>query len=160
MARGPVRRRKAGGFDIELRPEERQLLVTLAQDLRSSLTAGSPASDPSLQRLFPPAYPEELLMNLDYERTAGESLLAGRLRALDLLARTAEADVVSDDELDAWMRSINDIRLVLGSRIGVTEDEPPTEAQTDPETRAVWQTYGYLSWLLESLIEAMSDTNP
>jgi hypothetical protein len=157
VADAPVRRRKKGGFDVQLDPDERELLATLAGDLRSQLVSGSPSSDPSLQRLFPPAYPDEMLMNLDFERTAGETVLTGRLAALDVLARTARADVVSDEELDAWMRSINDIRLVLGSRIGISDDEPPPGAESDPAVRSVWHTYGYLSLMLERLMETVAD---
>ena len=50
-----IRRRADGTFGWKLTKNEREVLTHLAKDFRALLTAETPSSDPSLQRLFPPA---------------------------------------------------------------------------------------------------------
>jgi hypothetical protein len=137
-----------GGVLLRLSPEERSLLANLAWELRS-LLAGE-AADPSLRRLFPPAYEDEEDERA-YRELAGGELLDGRREALELLAETAARDRLSPDEADAWLRALNDLRLVLGTRLDVQEGALQDEPQT-PELAI----YGYLSWLQEQLVEALS----
>jgi hypothetical protein len=138
-----------GAILVRLSAEERSLLVELARELRLQL--GGEAGDPSLRRLFPPAYEDEEDERV-YRELAGGELLEGRREALDLLAATAERDRLSAQEADAWLRALNDLRLVLGTRLDVQEgtllDEPRT-----PELAV----YGYLSWLQELLVAALSE---
>lgn len=122
--------------------------MMLAEDLRAQLD-GSPG-DPSFRRLFPPAYEDESDERA-YRELAGDDLLDGRRRALELLAATAQSDQLSAEEADAWLRALNDLRLVLGTRLDVQEGTLLDEPQT-PELAI----YGYLSWLQEQLVAALS----
>jgi hypothetical protein len=133
---------------LRLSQEERALLVGLAAELRSQLGGGP--SDPSLRRLFPPAY-EDDHDEQAYRELAGGELLDGRRQALDLLAATARSDRLSAEEADAWLRALNDLRLVLGTRLDVQEGTLLDSPQT-PELAV----YGYLSWLQEQLVAALS----
>jgi hypothetical protein len=137
-----------GGVLLRLSPEERSLLAMLAAELRQQLSGE--ASDPSFRRLFPPAYEDEEDEHA-YRDLAGDDLLNGRRVALELLEATAESDRLTAEEADAWLRALNDLRLVLGTRLDVQEgtllDEPRT-----PELAI----YGYLSWLQEQLVAALS----
>jgi hypothetical protein len=137
-----------GGVLLRLSPEERALLVGLATELRSQLDAGT--DDASFKRLFPPAY-EDDQDEQAYRELAGDELLNGRRRALELLAETARADRLSAEEADAWLRALNDLRLVLGTRLDVEEGTLLDDPQT-PELAV----YGYLSWLQEQLVAALS----
>jgi hypothetical protein len=141
-----------GAVLVRLSPEERSLLLGLAAELRSLLEGAS--GDPSLRRLFPPAYEDEQDERAYRDLTGGE-LLDGRREALELLAATAEKDRLSAEEADAWLRALNDLRLVLGTRLDVQEgtllDDPRT-----PELAI----YGYLSWLQEQLVAALSSGFP
>ena len=142
------RRASGGEIEVTLSVEERALLVELAHELRAELDGST--DDPSLRRLFPPAYEDERDERA-YRELAGDELLEGRRAALDLLAATAGSERLSGDEPDAWLRAVNDLRLVLGTRLDVQEgtllDEPRT-----PELAV----YGYLSWLQEQLVAALS----
>jgi hypothetical protein len=137
-----------GGVRLRLTPQERALLVGLAAELRSQLE-GKP-NDPSLRRLFPAAYEDEQDEQA-YRELAGGELLDGRRQALDLLAATARSDRLSAEEADAWLRALNDLRLVLGTRLDVQEGTLLDNPQT-PELAA----YGYLSWLQEQLVAVLS----
>jgi hypothetical protein len=44
--------------------------------------------------------------------------------------RTIDGQVMDRDELEAWMRALNGVRLALGTRLDVSEDD---EATFDPE---------------------------
>ena len=70
-----IRRRDDGTFGWKLTKNEREVLTHLAKDFRALLTAETPSSDPSLQRLFPPARTDDPVEELEYERKVGDSLL-------------------------------------------------------------------------------------
>src|SRR6266513_4411409 len=128
----------------------------VAKDFRALPATETPSSDPSLQRLFPPARTDDPVEELEYERKVGDSLLATKLEQLTTLERCAASRVLSEEDLLACMRAVNDLRLVLGTRLDVQEDSDPSDFAADPERRSTFELYAYLSWLLESLIEAMS----
>jgi hypothetical protein len=143
-----------GSVDVALPEETRDVLRGLAASFRMLLTERTPSSDPSLQRLFPPAYPDEPLRNLDYERLVAGDLLSDRLGAIDLLERTAGSSRLSSDEAMAWMRVFNDMRLVFGTRLDVTE-ETDAEDFSDAEGRQTFELYMHLGWFVSALVDAL-----
>jgi uncharacterized protein DUF2017 len=142
-----------GGVELRLSREERTLLVGLAAELRSLLEGET--GDPSLRRLFPPAYDDEQDEDA-YRALMGAELLDGRREALELLARSAEQERLSAGEADAWLRALNDLRLVLGTRLDVQEDTLLDELRPDDERATGLAIYGYLSWLQEQLVAALA----
>jgi hypothetical protein len=150
-------RRANGGFEVALDDELRGALEHLADEFLELLVAETPSSDASLQRLFPPAHPDDMLENLDYERVAGAGLLDGKLAAHATLRRTARADRLTEDELLTWMTAINDMRLVIGTRIDVQEESDPGDFADDPEREGSFQLYVYLTWLLEAIVESLGE---
>jgi len=152
-----VARRADGHFDLDLPPEERTLLRSLPASMRLALTEGTPADDPGLARLNPKAYPGDDEFEAEYRDLIGNELDAGRLAALDTLEATADAPTLDENQMQAWMRAINDTRLLLGTRLAVTEDHAGREVPDDhPDAQAI-AVYDYLSWLEEQLVEAVSE---
>jgi hypothetical protein len=148
-----MERAAGGGVELRLGNEERALLMGLAAELRALLD-GEP-DDPSLRRLFPPAYDDEA-DERGYRELTADSLLDGRREALELLSRTADRQRLTAEEADAWLRALNDLRLVLGTRLDVREDTFADEPDlSDPRGQAL-AVYGYLSWLQEQLVHALS----
>jgi hypothetical protein len=123
-------------------------LAAVASDLRAQLE--DEFDDPSFRRLFPPAY-DDAEHEKAYRNLAGDELLDGRREALELLAATARNDYLSPEEADAWLRALNDLRLVLGTRLDVQEDTLIDRPQS-PELAL----YGYLSWVQEQLVAALT----
>ena len=158
--REPFARTRKGDFRLDLEPHERETLAHLAREFRGLLTARTPSSDPSLQRLFPPAYPDDPLQNFDYERVAGADLLSGRLDGLDTVERTAGAERLREDEVLTWMRVLNDIRLVMGSRLDITEETSFEDFEDDEEAAVAFELYAYLTWLVDTAVEALGDPAP
>jgi hypothetical protein len=151
----PIRRTRAGDFRLSLSEGERQLLRSLPGEL-AFLLENDP-DDPSLRRLFPPAYEDDAEGEAEYERLMQEELRAGRRQALGVLEATADRDRLSEDELEAWLGALNDLRLVLGTRLGVTEDL--YEQELDPRHSQAHEhaVYAYLTWLQGHVVEAVDE---
>jgi len=80
----------------------------------------------------------------------------GRRRALDTLERTLDADELTAEDADAWLRVLNDLRLILGTRLDVTEDTTLAELDPNDPNAHQYAVYAYLSWLQEQLVAALS----
>jgi hypothetical protein len=144
-----------GGVKLRLSRDERRLLVSLAGELRSLLD-DEPGRDPSLRRLFPPAYDDDADERAYRDLMEGE-LLNGRREALDLLVRTADQKRLTPEEAEAWLRALNDLRLVLGTRLDVQENTLLDQLRPDDPRAQGLAIYGYLSWIQEQLVAALSE---
>jgi hypothetical protein len=140
-------------FRIRLPDEERQLLASLVPQLRQLLETD--LSDPSLKRLFPTAYAEDPELEEEYRELTRDDLVESRRQTLETVAATATADEVDEEQLLGWMGAVNDLRLVLGTRLDVSED---TDFDVDPEHPDApgLAVYGYLGYLLEEIVAALS----
>ncbi len=149
----PVKRTRSGQYEIRLSPDERALLRGLAPRMREVLTDDG---DPVRERLFPAAYPDDEDRQTEYRLLVHDELLASHLGALAVLEETADAERLDEDQLLAWMRALNDVRLVLGTRLDVTEegDERPSSPR-DPRMSA-FAVYDYLTYLQGEIIDALS----
>lgn len=154
MLRRLVRPRN-DGFALGLDARELDVLRQALGELRALLIAENPASDPGVARLFPPAYPDDLLQNLDFERTAGNGLLAQRLAGLDDAESALAAPIVSEEQLMALMRSANDLRLIYGIRLEITESTSRGDIVGD-EARGTFDLYAWLGWLVDDIVTALS----
>ena len=80
-------------------------------DLRAAAAAahvGEPLERSGDDAPVPPALPEDdVLGNLEWEQQHGDELLLGKLEALDVVERTIDRHELSDDELLAWLGSLN-----------------------------------------------------
>ncbi len=137
-------------FDLHLSPEEQDLLARLGDQLRDLLLQGD--SD-ALVRLFPPAYTQDEEKEAEFRKLMRDDLLAGKLNAIEVVEQTAAAQSVTAEQLHAWMTAINDLRLVLGTVLDVTEDMDDVPAN-DPRAEQ-FALYGYLSSLLAEIVEAL-----
>jgi hypothetical protein len=151
-----VTRRPDGRFGLELTVEERELLRSLPGSMRSALADGTPADDPALARLNPKAYPDEDEREAEYRELVDDELNAGRLAAFATLERTADEESLDEDELLAWLRAINDTRLLLGTRLNVTEDPGEHDVADDHPDAPRFAVYDYLSWLEEQVVAALA----
>jgi hypothetical protein len=150
-----VKRSRKGGFDLRLPESERQLVTSLVGQLRRVLTGDDVAADPGMRRLFPSAYADDAARDAEYREMVHDDLLAARLGALDVVEATVGASNVDEAQLLAWMGAINDLRLVLGTRLDVSEETAFDADPEDPDAPAL-AVYQYLSFLLESIVDALS----
>ncbi len=151
MFRSPIKRRPDGSYRFAISADERRLVASVVGQLRDLLLA----DDPSLVRLFPPLYGDDDERNAGYAALAGSELVDRRLGSIDVVLDTIEADSLTQDELESWMRSINDVRLALGTILDVDESERPS-ADPDETASANLAVYQYLGALLEMTVRALS----
>jgi Domain of unknown function (DUF2017) len=146
----PVRRDRKGRFVVSMSEPERDLIAALPGQLVELL---ADPDEPSLQRLFPPAYaqPEDAERQADYARLMREDLLHRHEEALATMAATAHATELTEEEMLGWLHSLNSLRLVLGTRLDVSEDDDPMADMT-PER----QLYYLLGYWQESVIAALA----
>lgn len=151
-----VRRTRKGEFEIRLPTEERELLRGLPGQLREALDEADPASDPAVARLFPSAYPDDDERDREFRRLMQDELTTGRLEALAALENGADAERLDEAQVMAWARAINDIRLFLGTRLDVSEDDASRNVPDDDPRAPGLAVYHYLSWLQEQIVDALA----
>jgi hypothetical protein len=148
-------RRTRKGIEVSLPDEERELLRELGGQLRDLLLADR---DPNLRRLYPAAHADDARLDSEYQSMVHGTLVEGRLSALDTMDATLDAKVLTEDQLGCWMGAVNDLRLVLGTRLDVSEDEHDFDpAAPDAAARAI---YHYLGWVLEEIVSVMAEGLP
>ena len=148
-----IQRGASGSVQLRLPGQERELLRGVCAEVRFLLD--DDPDDPDLRRLFPPGHadPERAA---EYQLLVREELLEGRARALAIVERTADRTTLDANEANAWLTALNDARLVLGTRLGVTEElDLARIGDNDPRARELG-VYAYLTWLQEQLIEALA----
>jgi hypothetical protein len=152
---GPIKRTRRGDFELRLDPKERDILRALPDQLRSLIENEDPTSDPAMARLYPPAYEDDPIRNLEYERFAGDDLTAQRLSSIHAMEGSMDADRLTEAQLLSWLSVLNDLRLVLGTRLEITEETTEDDfAQDDPRTSA-FALYSYLTWMVDAIVRAL-----
>jgi hypothetical protein len=112
--------------------------------------------DPALVRLFPPGYASDPESDAQYRDMVKGDLTAERLAGLQTLERTLGSTSLDEEELGSWLSAINDMRLVLGTRLDVTEEINERGLRPGDDRASQFEVYGYLTWLESQLVEAMA----
>jgi hypothetical protein len=151
-------RNNDGSIVLRLAAEEAEVVRRLVQEMHALLRQGHRSGDVAVGRLFPDAYESEEDAAA-FRDLVGDELLQERIRGLDQLERTlgASGDIdvaLSPDDVDVWLRTINDIRLTIGTRLEVDETKMAAELdERDPEAPALAVLH-WLGWLQESFLES------
>lgn len=155
---------------IELLRDGESTPHAAADPLEAMLTVDGPReapADPALLRLLPNAHLDDEEAAAEFRRYTERSLRESKVGDATVVLETIGR--VEDDEVDdlefvlepaqarAWMRCLTALRLTLAERLGVTaEDEDYWEALDEDDERVpVYEIYGWLGYLLESLIDAV-----
>ncbi len=143
-----------GALRLRLRAEERDLLRRLPGQLKELLSDAP--DDPALRRLFPPAYSDDLEREAEYRELMADELRSRHLAALAVLEETVDADRLTAEQAAGWLAALNDLRLVLGTRLDVSEDMLGDDVDPDHPDAPALALYGYLSWLQDQVVEALA----
>jgi hypothetical protein len=154
----PIKRTRAGDFRVQLSVDERDLLRRLTGELEELLA--SERQDPSLRRLHPRAYEDDEQGESEFRSLMGTELHTQRLENLRVLEETAERERLDADELESWLIALNDLRLVLGTRLDVSEDAFASGFDTSAPRAYELAVYAFLTWLQESAVAATTSTLP
>jgi hypothetical protein len=142
-----------GTFRLRWTPADRELVRTLAGELQAALDG----DDDALVRLFPPAYGTDEVRSREYAALARDELITSRRAALATVESAMGRDEVDADELHALMRAVNDLRLVLGTQLDVSEDDVRRRRFDDADA-ARWAAYERLTRILGQIVTALSGT--
>jgi hypothetical protein len=168
------------GVRIRLEAEEAALVRALMEQLLELLGDGPDAGDelaavgitekatkpedPVLARLFPDAYREDGEAAGEFRRYTEMGLRDGKREAANtVLASLGEVTpegaeaVLDQDQAQAWLRALNDVRLALGTRLEITEEWYEEAARLDPRDprTAMFAAYDWLTMMQESLVRAI-----
>jgi len=148
----PQFQRKGDSVQLRLDAHERLLLGDLLDELEHLL---DDPDDPELRRLFPPAYSEPA-DDEQYRSLVRDQLVSGREKAVATVRRTLAGETLDLEQADQWLRALNDLRLMLGTRWDVSEQLDYGELDLNQPRGRELAVYGYLSWLQEQLVEALA----
>ncbi|MCT7353898.1 DUF2017 domain-containing protein [Streptomyces sp. 15-116A] len=139
-----------------------------------------PPADPVLRRLFPDAYcdpegapspkaaEEQQAYSAEFRRYTENDLRAGKrenalavIRSLDALTSAGEGGAVlklSPEESRRWLGALNDLRLAIGSRLHI-DDEDDTDVlyrlPDDDPRKPMVMAYLWLGGLQETLVSTL-----
>ena len=136
----------------------------LPMDLAAILATDGPLAppeDPVLARLLPDAYGDDPESAGEFRRYTEPGLRSGKVAAAQTVLATLPAAGgrvrLSTGDAEAWLRSLNDVRLALGVVLGITEDYEREFASTEPgdPREAYLHVYDFLTFLQETLVRAL-----
>jgi hypothetical protein len=138
-------------------PEQQDPLAAMVGLLDTGTSR--PPDDAALHRLFPDGYadPEEAE---EFRRFTERELRTGKQqsaqRTLETLAtRDAKGRVeLTPQQARDWLRSLNDLRLVLATRLGIEDDDDAWPDEGDPRTPSLL-AYHWLTHVQGTLVEAV-----
>ena len=155
----PFRRR---GSDVVARldPAEAGIVGLLLDQLEQLLAdEDDVGDDPVLARLFPDGHRGDPELAADYRDMTESALRSGKADDVATVRATLPAaggDVRLDpDQAGAWLRATNDLRLALGTRLGVSADTEPPEDPAGEEGSQL-TVYYWLTAVQGSLIDALA----
>jgi len=129
------------------------VLRGLPSQMRDAMELGD--ADPAVARLNPSACPDDEQVDQEYRELMGNQLNEGRLEALATLEDSVDEARLDEEQAMAWMRAINDLRLLLGTRLDVSEDPADRRVPDDDPRASAFALYDYLSLLTQELVEAL-----
>jgi hypothetical protein len=153
---------RARGADVvaRLEPAEATVVGLLLDQLEQLLAADAEdvGDDPVLARLLPDGHRGDPEIAADYRELTESALRSGKADDLAVVRATLPADGgdvrLDADQAGAWLRSTNDLRLALGTRLDIREDtEPPEEITGDEDQQLA--VYYWLTAVQGSLVDAL-----
>jgi hypothetical protein len=151
-----------GDVVARLDPAEAGIVGLLLDQLEQLLAADADdvAGDPVMARLLPDGHRSDPELAADYRELTESSLRSGKTDDLAIVRATLPeggGEIRLDrDQAAAWLRTSNDLRLALGTRLDITEDtEPPDEIADEQDQQLA--VYYWLTSLQGSLVDALAD---
>ena len=148
-------RRRGDRLEAGLDATESAVLTMLVDQLEQVLTGGEGVEDPVVARLFPAGHATDPELAGDYRDLTESALREGKADDLALVRATIPTDGgtvrLDVDQARSWLRTTNDLRLALGTRLGIAADGAPTD--TDEAQLSV---YHWLTAVQGSLVDVLA----
>src|SRR5207253_10091174 len=118
---------RRGTLRLQLDAVERSVLAAMLSDLAAALEPGAlDADDPVRVRLYPDGYVDDVEAAAEFRALTEESLgteRAARIQECLTQLQTGEDIVVDRDAGARWITALNDLRLAVGTRLGIEDEE-------------------------------------
>jgi hypothetical protein len=146
------------------RVEAHDEIAALEALLHASPAGQTPAApeDPVLARLLPDGYRDDPDAASEFRKYTEPALRSAKQQlaqqVLDTLPDAGGRIHLTQEQAMAWLKALNDVRLALGIRLGVTEDfeeQWRRLTQDDPQW-AAFEVYAWLGAVQESLVQALA----
>jgi hypothetical protein len=154
-------RRKGDEYVARLDRAEVGIVGLLLDQLEQLLTGEEDdvEDDEVLGRLLPPGHRGDPRLAADFRELTRASLVAGKADDLATVRATLPTDGgplrLDADQATAWLRTTNDLRLALGTRLGISADsEPPEELASEADQQLA--VYYWLTAVQGSLVDALA----
>jgi Domain of unknown function (DUF2017) len=151
------------GRDVVARLDaaESGVLALLLDQLEQLLTADTDdvGDDPVIERLLPDGHCSDPEIAAEYREMTESSLRGGKADDLATVRATLPdggGEVrLHPEQAAAWLRTTNDLRLALGTRLEITEDTEPPDDVTGEEGQQL-AVYYWLTAVQGSLVDALA----
>ena len=155
---------RGGVYDARDARDARDDPSAVLDDLERIFEEDTPETpeDPVLARLLPDAYQDDPEAAGEFRKYTESSLREAKKyfaqTLLDTLPPNGGRIKLTGDQARDWLRALNDIRLMFGVRLEVTEDFEDQLAALSPEDPkvAAFEVYGWLGAVQESLVQALA----
>ena len=120
--------------------------------------ADKPPDDPVLARLLPDGYRDDPEAAGEFRKYTEPALRSAKHQAAqDTLPEAGGRIQLTRDQASSWLKALNDVRLALGVRLGVTEEfeEQWGRLKPDDPQWSAFEVYAWLGAVQESLVQAM-----
>ena len=123
----------------------------------------SPPEDVVLQRLLPDAYKSDDQASAEFRRFTERGLREGKVsdarRVLSALEESGADEIALEpDEQLSWLRALNDLRLAIGTRLDIKEEDDYATWEKLPDDdprRLTYDLYDWLGYLQSALLHNM-----
>lgn len=151
-------RRRRGLIRLVVGDEETELLRTAIREYVELLDAPPRPEDPVMARLFPSASLDDPALEVAFRDLSASDLDAHKRATAGCALASLDGDrkaPLNEEQQEAWLVLLTDLRLAIGVRLGVTEET--LESYPNPNDPAQWPlaVLGYLGALQESLVQAL-----
>jgi hypothetical protein len=162
MIEQPFMPRGDGSVDAKLSVEEAEAVLRVAADILNELDA---VDDPGLRRLFPPAYQNDASAEEEFAGLTKDDLIERKKLAANMVIKSIEhgkkkrgvwSARLDEETAASWLGLVNDARLILGTRLDVTEDMDHQPLPPSAPNAVEHNLYVYLSALEWALVEALT----
>jgi hypothetical protein len=149
------------GIRLFLSRQEADILRALPALLAE---AESDPEDPAFGRLNPMAYPADPAADREFRRLVEGEVEQERRADRSAFGLTVDAapegTVLSLEEAEAWLRVLDEVRLVLAVRLGIDAEEGSRRVADRSDRRVLHSLYDYLTWLQGDLVDVLARRLP
>lgn len=164
-----VSKKDKGGWTVWIATGGHLHLGNLPERLRAILDKPD-FSDSVVRRLFPQAYRDDPEAEAEYQRLLRDDHIRQKVAAVEAFERTLASgqeieidgntilavDLI-DEDLTHWLGFLHDMRILIGTRLDITEDNWHEKFSPDDPNADEWILLEWLSYIEEHIVDAVRD---